>query len=177
MSIFRKLQKNARVNSERINQENFSVNLSVNIKRINKELAIARGSVRLFKILIVVVRARREDIETKVGSRSAHSLLGNKTRMQEVIMKVHYLPCRRRHKCVVLVLTLTYIHVGGNSPESSIKIVCNGKAEGIKRLDVTDFILNQRGTKQERRRVFFVVFECLHPIGHRVDAVLHAVKD
>lgn len=145
MTIFRKLQQNARVHRERINQENFSVMLGVNIGGINKELAIARVSVSLFKVLIVEVGIGSKDVNAKVGSRSAHSFLRDKTGVSETIVQVDYLPCRRSNKCVVLLLTLTYIHVGGDSPESTVKIVCNREAESLKRLDMTDLIHDQGG--------------------------------
>ena len=75
MTILGKLQHNARVNSERIDQKNFSVMLGINIGRINKELAIARGSLRLFEILIVEVGIGGKHLEARVSSGSSDSLL------------------------------------------------------------------------------------------------------
>ena len=177
MSIFRKLQHNARVHRERINQENFGVMLGVNIGGINKELAIARGAFGFLKILIVEMSVGCKDIEARGGSGSSDSLLRDKTRVKEIIMKVDDLPARRSNHCVVLLLTLTYIHMRRKSPESPIKIVGNGKAERVKRLDMTDITFNQGRAKKKRGRVFFVVLQSLHSVGHGVDAVLHTVKD
>jgi hypothetical protein len=97
--------------------------------------------------------------------------------VEEIVMKVHKLPFSRCNKCVVLLLTLTYIHVGGDSPEGPIEIVCNREAEGIKRLHTGDLTFNQGGTNNKRGRVFFVVLESLHPVGLIVDVVLHTVID